>query len=249
MPVEVNPIIRHTNADLLRRESYAILDTTKMVYDFHTHTSISDGALSPLELVRRALINGYQAIAITDHVGIGYLERLVTETTADCTLAQKHWNITAIPGVELTHVPAAAITETAKKAKELGAKLVIVHGETTAEPVEPGTNLAALKSPHVDILAHPGLLTLEEAKLAAANGIYLEITARKQHSTTNKHVADMARLAGAKLIINSDAHDEFDLLTSKLAYNIAQNATLNEDEINTALQSNPKALLQKLLAR
>lgn len=220
-----------------------------MVYDFHTHTSISDGALSPLELVRRALINGYQAIAITDHVGIGYLERLVTETTADCILAQKHWNITAIPGVELTHVPAAAITETAKKAKELGAKLVIVHGETTAEPVEPGTNLVALKSPHVDILAHPGLLTLEEAKLAAANGIYLEITARKQHSTTNKHVADMARLAGAKLIINSDAHDEFDLLTPKLAYNIAQNAALNEAEITTALQSNPKALRQKLLAR
>jgi histidinol phosphatase-like PHP family hydrolase len=220
-----------------------------MVYDFHTHTLISDGALSPLELVRRALINGYQAIAITDHVGIGYLERLLTETTADCILAHKHWNITAIPGVELTHLPAAAIAEAAKKAKELGAKLVVVHGETTAEPVEPGTNLAALKSPHVDILAHPGQLTLEEAKLAAANGIYLEITARKQHATTNIHVTEMARLAGAKLIVNSDAHDEFDLLTSELAYNIARNASLNEAEITLALLTNPQALLQKLLGR
>ncbi len=220
-----------------------------MVYDFHTHTSISDGALSPLELVRRALINGYRAIAITDHVGIGYLERLLAETTADCILAQEYWNITAIPGVELTHLPAAAIAETAKKAKELGAKLVVVHGETTAEPVEPGTNLAALKSPHVDILAHPGAITLEEAHLASANGIYLEITARKQHATANKHVAEMARLAEAKLIVNSDAHDELDLLTSKLAYTIAQNASLTEAEIATALQTNPQALLQKLLAR
>ena len=220
-----------------------------MVYDFHTHTSISDGALSPLELVRWALINGYHAIAITDHVGIGYLERLIAETAADCLLAQNHWNITAITGVELTHLPAAAIAETAKKAKEMGAKVVVVHGETTAEPVEPGTNLAALKSPHVDILAHPGLLTLEEAKLAASNGIYLELTARKQHSTTNKHVAEMARLAGAKLIVNSDAHDELDLLTSKLAYSIAQNASLTEAEITNAIKTNPQALLKKLLSR
>jgi histidinol phosphatase-like PHP family hydrolase len=129
-----------------------------MLYDLHTHTSISDGVLSPLELVRRALVNGYNAIAITDHVGIGYLKRLITEITADCALAQNHWNITAIPGVELTHLPATAIAEAAKKAKELGAKLVVVHGQTVAEPVEPGTNLAALKSPHVDILAHPGML-------------------------------------------------------------------------------------------
>ncbi len=220
-----------------------------MVYDFHTHTSISDGALSPLELVRRAIVNGYHAIAITDHVGIGYLERLINEITADCALAQSHWNITAIPGVELTHLPATAIAETAKKAKELGAKLVVVHGQTVAEPVEPGTNLAALKSPHVDILAHPGMLTLEEAKLAAANGIYLEITARKQHSVTNKHVAEMARRAGAKLIVDSDAHDELDLLTSELTYTIAKNASLTESEITATLQTNPQALLTKILAR
>ena len=208
---------------------------------------MSDGALSPLELIRRALVNGYQAIAITDHVGIGYLKRLIDEVTADCALAQKHWNIKAIPGVELTHLPATAIADTAKKAKELGVKLVVVHGQTVAEPVEPGTNLAALKSPHVDILAHPGMITLEEAKLAAANGIYLEITARKQHSVTNKHVAEMARHAGAKLIINSDAHEESDLLTPELAYTIATNASLIESEITDALQTAPQALLKKLL--
>ena len=231
------------------RVSYVILDSIDMIYDLHTHTFISDGALSPLELVRRALINGYCAIAITDHIGIGSLERLIIEIAADCYLAQNHWNITAIPGVELTHVPAAAIAETAKKAKELGAKLVVVHGETIAEPVEPGTNLAAIKSAHVDILAHPGAITLEEAKLAATNGIYLELTARKQHGTTNRHVAEMARLAGAKLIINSDAHNELDLLTTELIHNIARNAALTESETMDALHTNPQALLHRLLAR
>lgn len=220
-----------------------------MLCDFHTHTCITDGALSPLELVRRALRNGYHTIAITDHVGTGYLKRLITEIAADCALAQNHWNITAIPGVELTHLPAGAIAETAKKAKEMGAKLVIVHGETPAEPVEPGTNLAALQSPYVDILAHPGLLTLEEAKLAASNDVYLEITARKLHSSSNKHVAEIARLTRAKLLVNSDAHNELDLLTTDLAYDTAKNAALTEDEIDAILNDNPRALLRKLLTR
>ncbi|MEE8471206.1 MAG: histidinol phosphate phosphatase domain-containing protein [Dehalococcoidia bacterium] len=220
-----------------------------MVYDFHTHSCISDGTLSPLELVRRALINDYHAIAITDHVGTGYLQRLITEITADCVLAQNHWDITAIPGVELTHIPAAAIAEAAEKAREMGARLVVVHGETPAEPVEPGTNLAALKSPYVDILAHPGFITLEEATLAASMNVYLEITTRKYHSATNKHVAEMARLAGAKLLVNSDAHDERDLLTAELGRDTARAASLTEIETDAALQTNPNSLLHILLTR
>ena len=235
--------------ELPKGKSSAILDTAKMIYDFHTHTCISDGALSPLELVRRALVNNYCAIAITDHVGIGYLERLITEIATDCALAEKHWGIVAIPGVELTHLPAAAIAETAKKAKEIGAKIVVIHGETTAEPVEKGTNLAAVNSPHVDILAHPGLITLEEAKLAAANDIYLEITARSLHSSTNQHVAQVARLAGAKLLVNSDAHTELDLLTLELAHSVAAAAALTNNEIADALQHNPLTLINKLLSK
>ncbi len=220
-----------------------------MVHDFHTHSLISDGALSPLELVRRALVNNYHAIAITDHVGIGYLERLVIQTTRDCTLAQQHWGITAIAGVELTHVPVDAIANVAKTAKGLGARLVVVHGETTSEPVQQGTNLAAVTSPHVDILAHPGLITIEEAKLAAANDIYLEITARKQHALTNSHVARMARQAGAKLIINSDAHTESDLLSDDLMNCIARSAALTANEISDTLQVNPLALINRVLSK
>lgn len=235
--------------DLLHLESCAILDRTAMVYDFHTHTCTTDGTLSPLEMIRRALVNGYRAIAITDHVAAGYLERLITETAADCALARHHWSIDAIPGVELTHVPSTAIADTARRAKELGATLVVVHGETPSEPVEPGTNLAAIESPHVDILAHPGFLTLEEAKLAASNNVHLEITTRRNHSSANRHVAEMARVAGAKLLVNSDAHDEFDLLTVELARDTAREAGLSDDELDTVLHANPASLLRMLQAQ
>ncbi len=39
--------------------------------DLHTHTTLSDGELLPAELVRRAEMSGYQAIALTDHVDSG----------------------------------------------------------------------------------------------------------------------------------------------------------------------------------
>ena len=217
-----------------------------MLYDFHTHTSLSDGALSPMELIRRALVNGYQAIALTDHVGTDSLNRIIQETAEACAMARSHWDILAIPGIELTHIPAQAIAETARKAKQLGARIVVVHGETIIEPVEKGTNLAALQSPHVDILAHPGLLSPEEAKLAATNGIFLEISARKGHCMTNGHVAYLAQQAGAKLLLNSDAHREHDLLTEPLADSVTRGTGLDTATCNEVLTINPQALLKRL---
>lgn len=220
-----------------------------MIYDFHTHTLLSDGTLSPMELIRRALVNNYRAIALTDHVATGSLKRIIQEVTEICSLACSHWDILAIPGVELTHLPPQAIAETAQRAKELGARIVVVHGETIAEPVEKGTNLAALRSPHVDILAHPGLLSLEEAQLAATNGIFLELSARKGHCLTNGHVASLAQQAGAKLLLNSDAHSEQDLLTIPLATAIIHGTGLDDTVCHQIMNINPQALIKNLSAQ
>ena len=217
-----------------------------MVYDFHTHTSLSDGVLSPIELIRRALINNYRAIALTDHASLGELSRIIQETTEICALARSHWDILAIPGIELTYVPAGAIAEAARRAKELGARIVVVHGETIIEPVEEGTNLAALHSSDVDILAHPGLITTEEAELAATNGIFLEISARKGHCLTNGHIASIAQQVGAKLLLNSDAHSEEDLLTTSLADAIGRGTGLDNAACHEFLITNPQALVSRL---
>jgi len=220
-----------------------------MVYDFHTHTSLSDGVLSPVELIRRAVVNNYTAIALTDHAATGTMERIIGETVEVCALARSYWNILAIPGIELTHLPVQAIAETAKRAKELGALIVVVHGETIVEPVEKGTNLAALQSPHVDILSHPGLLTLEEAQLAAASGIFLELSARKGHSLTNGHIASLAQKVGAKLLLNSDAHSEQDLLTESLADAIIHGTGLDDTACSQILNVNPQDLIKRVSAQ
>ena len=216
------------------------------MYDFHTHTFLSDGVLSPIELIRRALVRGYTALAVTDHVGMGNVEYVVKTLVVDCEQATKRWDILALPGVEITHVPKEDIDLVARTAKEMGAKLVAVHGETPVEPVEPGTNDAALRSDFVDVLAHPGLITYEEARLAAERGVYLEVSARKGHSLANGHVAKTAKDAGAITVLDSDAHEPDDLLTPDIRHKVARGAGLTDDEVHALLEINPRRLLAKL---
>ncbi len=213
------------------------------IYDFHTHTYLSDGVISPTGLAREALVRGYKVIALTDHVGLGNLEHVVKTLVKECESISAAWDILALPGVEITYVPLGSIPEAARSARELGARIVVVHGETIAEPVEPGTNLAAVQCPDVDILAHPGLLSDAEARIAAERGVFVELSAKKGHSLTNGHVAAIALRAGAKLLLNSDSHDVPDLLTPDQARRITLGAGLDEDAASQVLQLNPEELL------
>ena len=216
-----------------------------MRIDLHTHTIFSDGDLTPSELARRAMELGHTAIAITDHVDFTNIDFVVPNLVKAAELSSDYLHV--IPGVELTYVPPPKIDAMAKRAKALGAQIVVVHGETVAEPVPPNTNLRSVMSPNVDILAHPGLITLEEAKLAAANNIAIEITGRAYHNTTNGHVANMARKAGAKMVVNSDAHTVGNLMDEKTAMKVAIGAGLTEEEAKKALNETPYEMIKHLL--
>ena len=86
-----------------------------MLYDFHAQTTLSDGDLSPVEQIRRAVVNGYAVVGLTDHSGLADSEHILKSLVAACETAQRFWNIIAIPGVELTHLPPAAIPPTPPK--------------------------------------------------------------------------------------------------------------------------------------
>ncbi len=216
------------------------------MYDFHTHTFLSDGVLAPTELIRRAIHNGYRVMAITDHVGPGNLEFVVKTLARDCAAASKRWDILALPGVEITYTPIDDIDAVAAEARALGAKMINVHGETVVEPVEPGTNLATVSSPNVDVLAHPGLITEEEARLAAERGIFLEVSARKGHGFANGHVVKTAAKVGARIILDSDAHEPGDLLTRDFAMKVARGAGLDADAAKHLLDDAPLDLLRRV---
>jgi len=219
-----------------------------MRIDLHTHTLLSDGELLPIELARRALAKGHKGIAFTDHVSLSTIKRVIKEISKDCELA-KEWDIEAILGVEITHVPVSKIDMVVAEARRLGAELVVVHGETISEPVEKGTNRAAVNNPDVDVLAHPGFITLEEVQAAKDNGVVLEITSRAAHSATNGHVARLAREAGARMVVNSDAHAPEDLLSEDEAIIRALAAGLSKAEAERAVRKTPLEVMRRMRKR
>ncbi|HDQ07587.1 MAG TPA: histidinol phosphate phosphatase domain-containing protein [Methanoculleus sp.] len=204
------------------------------MYDLHTHTTMSDGELLPTELIRRAAVLGYTIIGITDHADASNIDTLV-QTTEKVRASARSYGVRLLTGVEITHVPPDEIAVLAARAKAAGADIVIVHGETTVEPVAPGTNAAACACPDVDVLAHPGLISDEDARMAAANTIALEITARGGHNRTNGHIVQVARATGCRLVVNSDGHAPGDLMTADDRTAVARGAGMTEEECRTAL--------------
>lgn len=213
-------------------------------YDLHMHSFFSDGELLPMELIRRACVHGNKAIAITDHASYSNVDELVPAVARDCA-AVDGWDIVAIPGVEITHVPPRKMDAVIKKARKAGAKIIVVHGESPVEPVTPGTNRQAVSNPDVDILAHPGFMTEDEAGLAKENGVYLEISCRVGHSLTNGHVYRTGSSVGAKFLVNTDAHECGDISTYSSARRVAIGAGMNKNDVELALSKNPLELMKK----
>jgi len=148
-----------------------------------------------------------------------------------------------LPGAEVTHCRPGHIARVIRRARQLGARVVVVHGQSPVEPVIEGTNRAAIEA-GCDILAHPGLMAEADARLAAERGVLLEISGRGGHCLGNGHVARLARAVGAQVIYGSDSHDAADLMPPANVERVLAGAGLSADEVQAAL-----AAAQDLVAR
>jgi predicted metal-dependent phosphoesterase TrpH len=70
------------------------MSNSKKRIDLHTHTTASDGRITPKELVNKAKKIGLSAIAITDHDTVSGIEEAVKEG--------EKLGVEVIPGIELT---------------------------------------------------------------------------------------------------------------------------------------------------
>ncbi|HUH79405.1 MAG TPA: histidinol phosphate phosphatase domain-containing protein [Methanoregula sp.] len=214
----------------------------KGLYDLHTHTILSDGEMLPIELIRRMAVTGYTTVAITDHVDASNTVSVLS-TLVRVRESAHLFGVDLLCGVEITHVPPAQIADLARTARGAGADIVVVHGESPVEPVAPGTNRAACGCGDVSVLAHPGMITVEEAEIAQQNNVALEITSRGGHNRTNGHVACIARKAGCRLVVNSDAHAPHDILDKRAKFLVARGAGLTGAECRDVLSLNARDLL------
>jgi histidinol phosphatase-like PHP family hydrolase len=213
-------------------------------YDFHCHTFLTDGRASATDMWYEADRLGHKALAVTDHVALDDPQPLLDRLRREA----KAWegeDLTTLVGVEVTMVPPRRIPEVVRAARRAGAEVVIVHGETMANVVPIGTNRASVELNDVDILAHPGFITVEEAELAKAHDVILEISARNLHMTTNGHVARTALEVGNDLVVDSDAHAIEQLVPSHLARQVARGAGVPESSVGRVLRETPIRLLKR----
>ncbi len=213
------------------------------MYNLHAHTFLSDGDLLPSEVAVRYQDKGYQVIAITDHADYSNIKQITKAIVEFCKRWPKDSGIKVLPGIELTHLPPGQFKPLASLARKEGIKIIIAHGETPVEPVAKNTNHLALLA-DIDILAHPGLITDQDTKLAQERGVFLEITSRRGHRETNAHVIDQARKFGAKLILSNDSHTPEDIITPDQLIKAGLDCGLTPVEIDT-IDQNVKEFLTR----
>ncbi len=224
-------------------------------YELHSHTDFSDGKSSIEEMINMAREMN-SAIAITDHfIGDEFFINKILHpnmSSLDSFLNRRKkfrekFKISddVIFGIEITRINPKRIPEIAKAAKKLDF-IVLVHGETSSDKVPAGTNTAALNCEYVDVLAHPGHLSEEEALKAKENKIFIEITARKMHKSENPEIAKICKKFNLEMVIDTDAHSAGELIDYRSAKKTGSDAGLSEDEV-WKTNENAKEIFKKYL--
>src|SRR4028119_2175253 len=72
--------------------------------ELHSHTTCSDGTLTPSELVQAAVRAGVRALAITDHDTLSGWDEAISEAQRFASASTKPYNLEIVPGVELSTV-------------------------------------------------------------------------------------------------------------------------------------------------
>ena len=208
------------------------------------------GGLSAASALRYASLAGLRFAALILPGGESDFSRLaaLAREVRTCSL---YANVEARTGVELRHVPPALIPSAVKEARRAGAELVLVHGESLADQVEEGTNLAAIEA-GADILAHPGLIDAEAAAFAAEKGVALEFTSCPKHGLTNAHTAAMALRFHCPLVRGSAARKAEEITTRAFWPFIVKGSDVfphEENQCNLAelLIKSEETLIRKLM--
>lgn len=222
-----------------------------MLVDFHSHSTLSDGMLSIEEMVAAAERRGYEAYAVTDHArgDDAHYWEVASMVREAVERLRGETSMHLFAGVELTEFPPDQIFKAAERVRDAGAEVVVVHGECVSMDVAPGTNAAGVRCPDVDVLAHPGLVTEEEADEAARSGIFLELSARHGHCWANGHVFHTAVKTGASIAVDSDAHDDDGLLSEKEVSALIRGAGGSQLMLRHVVDHMTIALLQRVQRR
>jgi DNA polymerase (family 10) len=215
--------------------------------DLHCHTSYNGGEHTIEEMAEEVIKMGYSYLGITDHSKSLRIEngldekRLLEQKKHIDKLNKKYTNFKLLSGVEVDILKDGSLDIDDEVLKKLDYVSISIHSgfKMTKEEMTKRI-LKAMDNPYIKTLNHPtgmilgkreGYLVDTEAiiKKAKERGIALEINSYR--CDLSSQLAKMAKNAGVKLVINSDAHNKKELHNIQFGIYVARRAGLTKEDI------------------
>ncbi|WP_347549360.1 DNA polymerase/3'-5' exonuclease PolX [Pseudalkalibacillus hwajinpoensis] len=222
----IPPEIREDDGEIEEAEGNDIqlVDLKDIKGDLHMHSTWSDGAYTIEEMAERAREKGYSYIAITDHsqylkVANGLTAERLREQRNEVERLNKKWtDFKIFAGVEMDILPDGSLDYDDELLTEMDFVIASIHSSFSQDQNTIMARLeTALRSHHVDLIAHPSgrLLgrrngyALDHEKLiqlAKETGTALELNANPNRLDLAAEWLRKAQTENVKIMINTDAH-------------------------------------------
>jgi histidinol phosphatase-like PHP family hydrolase len=237
--------------------------------DLQMHTTWSDGSAAILEMAEAARERGYAFIGITDHskglkIAGGINEKALAEQAREIAAVNKSMRgrgPTVLRSIEMNLSPRGEGDMDPKALARLDLVLGAFHSSLRTKEDQTERYLAALRNPDIQILGHPrgriynyrlGLkadwprVFAEAARLDKA----VEIDSYPDRQDLNVTLLEVARKAGVRISLGTDAHHAEQLEFIELGLAAALKARIPPDRIVNFMDlPNLRAWVKKLRER
>ncbi|MGE5246131.1 MAG: DNA polymerase/3'-5' exonuclease PolX [Betaproteobacteria bacterium] len=192
--------------------------------DLQMHTDATDGKNTLAEMVAAARTRGYEYVAITDHTKAvrvaGGMSKagFHRQSRAIDALRKRASSPVVLKGAEVDILEDGSLDLDDDTLAEFDVVIAAVHSRfNMTKSAMTRRIVRALRHPRVHVLGHPTGRLLgrrepypidmgEIIKVARDHGVLLEINAQPDRLDLNDLHIQMAREAGVKLVVNTDAH-------------------------------------------
>jgi DNA polymerase (family X) len=252
----IPPELRENNGELEAALAHSLpnlITQADIRGDVHMHTVETDGRNTIREMAEAALARGYEYIAITDHSknlamanGLDDKRALAHITAIKQVDSEMGGKIRVLPGIEVDILADGQLDLADETLAQMDIVIASVH-TLFNQPIEQMTErvLRALENRHLKILGHPtGRKLLQRdayqidmpriLKAATTAGVAVEHNANPNRLDLCDRDLRMAKEAGCKIVINTDAHHTSEMENMKYGIRQLRRAWLTkEDMLNT----------------
>jgi len=196
--------------------------------DLHVHTTASDGTATLAEMAEAARALGHRYLAVCDHsqslaIARGLSPERLRQHVAAIRRLDQWEGFRLLAGAEVDILRDGTLDYPDEILAGLDVVVASLHSHLQLSEAEQTERLLrAIANPHVDIIGHPFArvigrrepIALDFERIleaCARTGTALEISASPSRLDLSDQHARLARAAGVKLVINTDAHSAREL--------------------------------------